>query len=314
MRKIIDAHMHIVPDFLVGMTVGATTYEKFGRCVFDGKNVFQSMPDYIESSTFSAEALLRVMDNGGVERGVIMQGSNDLILPATAAAVKEHPERFWGAMRLDPLASDLAGRVLRYHEMGLTVIKCLTHVRPGQRGVYADNPLDSQIHREAWREAERLGLTLAVDAGFPWNPGYCVEALEAIAADYPELRIVICHMGFPVPGLKDRPEEYERWGKMLRLADYENVWFECSSLTSFFLEEGYPFPSAQQVVREFMDEYGSHKVIWGTDIPGTLCDATYRQQIDMYERSSLFREEEKNLLFYDNAIAAYGNRKTAGLK
>ena len=57
-----------------------------------------------------------------------------------------------------------------------------------------------------------------------------------------------------------------------------------------------------------MDEFGPRKVIWGTDVPGTLCDATYRQQIEMYERSLLFKEEEKDLLFYENAIAAYGHR------
>lgn len=306
MRKRIDAHMHIVPERLLGTTSGIVTYERNGRWLFGGKMPYQAMPDIIENSAFTVPTILCVMDNAGVERGVIMQGANDAILPDTIAAVQAHPDRLWGAMRLDPRANNLAERVRIYNDMGLTVIKCLTQVRAGMPNVYKDNPLDSEAHMAAWKEAEERGLTVAVDAGFPGNPGYCIDALDKMAASYPGLRIVICHLGLPTPDLGSRPEEYALWRRMLSLAKHGNVWFECSALSTFFIEEAYPFPSAQKLVRDFMDEYGPHKVLWASDMPGTLCDGTYRQLIDTYERSTLLSESEKDLLFYENAVKAYG--------
>ena len=95
---------------------------------------------------------------------------------------------------------------------------------------------------------------------------------------------------------------------MISLGRYDNVWFDCSALTSLFSDEAYPYPSAQRIVRQCMDEFGPHKVIWASDMHGTLCDATYRQMIDTYERSQLFSEKEKDMLFAANAIDAYGKR------
>lgn len=307
-RRIIDAHLHIFPERLLGMTLGYNTYETCGRCNFAGKLYYQVMPDIIGNSAFTVPTILRVMDNAGVARGVIMQGSSDAILPDTVEAVHEYPDRFWGAMRLDPQAHDLAERVRYYHNRGLTVIKCLTAVRDGFPSAYEENPLDSPWHREAWKLAESLRLTVAIDAGLPGKRGYCCTQLEKIIRNYPGLRFVICHMGLPGPGLEQEKNAYCQWQQMMSLGEYDNVWFECSALTSFFAEEAYPFPSAQKIVRDCMDTFDARKVIWATDMPGTLCDATYRQLIDTYERSTLFSEQEKALLFWDNAMAAYGKQ------
>lgn len=306
MRKRIDAHLHIVPERLLGTSNGFITYGRNGRWMFGDKFPYQAMPDIIASSSFTAPTIIRVMDNAGVERGVIMQGFNDNILPDTIAAVKEYPDRLWGAMRLDPFAFNLAERVQFYYDMGLTVIKCLTQVREGMPNIYEKNPMDGPAHMEAWKLAEKYRLTVAVDAGFPGTAGYCIDALDKMAKTFPELRIVVCHMGLPTPGIEQRPKEYETWERMKRLAEYDNVWFECSALSTFYLEEAYPFPSAQKVVHDFIEQYGDDKVIWATDMPGTLCDATYKQLIDTYERSTLLTDIQKDKLFYDNAMAAYG--------
>ena len=301
--------MHIVPERLLDTTVGFVTYGRNGRWIFGDRFPYQAMPDYIASSSFTAPTILRVMDNAGIERGVIMQGINDNILPDTIAAVQTYPDRLWGAMRLDPLASNLADRVRYFHDMGLTVIKCLTQVRDGMINIYRDNPLDGPIHRAAWKVAEKYGLTLAVDAGFPGTAGYCISALETVAQEYPGLRIVICHLGLPTPGIENRAEENAIWRKMKDLARYPNVWFECSALTDFYKDEAYPFPTVQKLVRDFMEEYGDDKVIWATDMPGTLIESTYKQMINTYELSPLLTEAQKDKLFYDNAIAAYGKRE-----
>ena len=156
-----------------------------------------------------------------------------------------------------------------------------------------------------WKYAEENSLTVAIDAGPIENKGYTVDVYQALIESFPRLRFVFCHLGLPFPGMHEQAEKYAQWKTMCALARFDTVWFECSALSTFYIEEAYPFPSAQAVVREFMDQYGKEKVIWATDIPGTLNDATYRQLIDTYEKSPLFTDEEKDAMFYDNAVKAY---------
>ena len=263
------------------------------------------MPNIISNSAFTVPTIMTVLKDDGVERGVIMQGLSDDALPDTVSAVQLHGDVFWGAMRLDPHADNLAERAKYYHAMGLTVVKILM-LQKGPYWAYKDNRINSKAHREVWELAEEWGLTVAVDSGAPGTLGYGVNEIEDVVKDYPGLRFVICHMGQPQMHWQEGQED--DWKRMRQLGGYPNVWFECSSLSTFFIEEAYPFPSAQKVVRDFIDEFGKEKVLWGSDMPGTLCDGTYRQLIDTYERSTLLTEEEKDLLFYDNAMKAYGKR------
>jgi predicted TIM-barrel fold metal-dependent hydrolase len=54
-----------------------------------------------------------------------------------------------------------------------------------------------------------------------------------------------------------------------------------------------------------MATYGADKPVFGSDVPGALCHETYAQLADAFERSSLFTEEQKDLMFYQNAQQAY---------
>ena len=307
MRRIIDAHVHIVPERLLGTTEGAIHYDICGRYVIaGGKMHYQAMPDIIGNSAFTAQTLVRVMENAGVERGIIMQGMSDALLPDTIAAVRRYPDQLWGAMRLDPAADNLGERVKLYHSMGLTVIKCLLEVIPGFPNRYEKNPINSPAHREAFALAQEYGITVAIDPGMPGNAGYNVEGIENVIRDFPRLRFVLCHLAVARKKPLEDPRIHALWAKMRSLAAFPNVWLECSALCDFYEEERYPYPTAQRLVREAMDEFGANKVIWGSDIPGTLTNSTYRQLIETYDRSALFTEEEKDRLFSQNALDAYG--------
>ena len=66
-------------------------------------------------------------------------------------------------------------------------------------------------------------------------------------------------------------------GETNRLGLVPNIYFDTASLPAYVAEEGYPFPTAGQYIREVISYIGASKVMWGTDIPALLSVATYRQ-------------------------------------
>jgi hypothetical protein len=156
-----------------------------------------------------------------------------------------------------------------------------------------------------WERAESRKLAVAIDPSRIGGRGYQVEALERVASGFPRLHLVICHLGFPYPGIEKNAADFARWNRMLDLASRENVWFDVSALSAFYQEEGYPFLSAATVLHEFISRYGARKAIWGSDIPGTLVMATYRQLLDMFAHDSRFTGMDLDLLLSRNARTAY---------
>ena len=76
-------------------------------------------------------------------------------------------------------------------------------------------------------------------------------------------------------------------------------------MPDFFDSEGWPYPTALKLLKEAKDTVGAEKLIWGTDISGTLNRAAYPQMIEMFYRADCLEEKELDQLFYQNARDAY---------
>ena len=92
--------------------------------------------------------------------------------------------------------------------------------------------------------------------------------------------------------------------RMADLAKLPNCWLDVSAMPDFFGEEGWPYPTALELLRRVRDRVGVRKLIWGSDIPGTLCSAAYPQMMEMFRRSDL-SPAELEALFCRNAPEAY---------
>ena len=306
-RRRIDAHVHIVPATVLGESNENIQYFRNGKAVLKKYHnaVFQNVPDIIGDSSFTTETVRTVLTNAGVEKGVIMVSVWPVLSPDVVAAVEQNKDFFRGAMGVDPRQENLLPSIQFGHQLGLSVIKLVMADSIGFTAQYPGVLLNDPKLMPIWKYAEENRLTVAIDVGPIGNKGYTIDVYRELVETFPNLHFVFCHLGLPFPEMHQDAEKYAMWKDFCKLANYPNVWFECSALSTFYLAEAYPFPSAQKIVREFMDIYGKDKVIWGTDIPGTLNDATYRQLIDTYERSVLFTEEEKDAMFYINAACAY---------
>lgn len=302
MRKRIDAHVHITPATALGKRNERFGTENlpYGRLKM-GDGGFQTMPCYVHDSQFTDDTLINMMNVYGIERAVLLQSLMNPMNDEIARAVRKYPERLIGAMVVEP-KEGWQEEMHRLAQEGLRVIKfemrAFTHPACYPNAQY-DDPMMSAL----FDEAEALGLTITIDPAPVDFPVYNPRALAHAVEQHPNAHFVLCHLGYPMP--LENNGQYEKWHEMVRMGQYENCWLDVSAMPDLFDAEGWPYPSALDLIRMVQKEIGADKLIWGSDITGTLNRATYPQMIDMFERRSGFAQEELDQLFYDNAAAAY---------
>ena len=168
---------------------------------------------------------------------------NDVV----AAFVRGVGGRTVGFMSVDPMRHDAVDEVERCHaELGLQGIK----LGPVYQGT---SPLHPQALR-VFKTAERLGLPVMIHQGAIFaNAGRLADSvallLDDVAITFPELRIIVAHMG--------HPWVYETVVVMRRHA---NVFADTSAIPSR--------PTVLATALAAAKEYGVlHKVLFGSDSP-----------------------------------------------
>lgn len=307
MRKAIDTHVHLKPFGLAGKTDDRfqIKYGKYGQVTLINGLTVDGLPQYWEDGAFTADRLIHFMDSMRIEKSIILAGAPTNI-EDTIEAIEKYPERLRGAMTLK-LDDHVERQMQAYHERGLTTVKFEMSVVLGYMhpSMYPDFKFNSDIMKRVYQEAGKLDLTIVIDPNRIGTKSYQVEELDEATSLYPNTRFVLCHIGMPNPTMAKGDEAYARWEQMMALTGKENVWADVSGLPSVYVEEEYPYHSAAILLRELMDRYGPKKYVWASDIPSTLVFATFMQMRNMFEKSPLFTEAEKDMLFYHNAHDAF---------
>ncbi|MBT8463921.1 MAG: amidohydrolase [Deltaproteobacteria bacterium] len=196
------------------------------------------------------ELTLAALDTAGVNRALTSAWwgphgpllSNDEV----ARTVSEHPDRFVGVGSVDLHRPMDAVRELRrcVTELGFVGVRQL----PWLWGL----PPNDRRYYPIYAECVELGVPFCLQVGHagplrPSDPGRPIPYLDEVACEFPELRIVGGHIGYP-------------WTEeMVSLATkYENVYID----TSAYTPERYP----EALVR-FMKGPGRRKVLFGSNFP-----------------------------------------------
>ena len=97
------------------------------------------------------------------------------------------------------------------------------------------------------------------------------------------------------------------WREQVQLAAHPNVWMDTAALPAYLQEEGYPFPSARRYLEMSVDLVGPDKILWGTDVPGLLTVATYRQLVRLaHEHTAFLSPDDQAKIIGGNALHVYG--------
>jgi uncharacterized protein len=221
---------------------------------FSQHPMFESLRRWTRGKTMNSditlETTIAAMDQAGISAGLISawwgpQGpmiSNDEV----AGFVKTYPDRFAGIASVNlhqPMEGvrELRRCVRELGFRGLRIIPWLWDLPPDDRRYY---PL--------YAECVELGIPFCLQVGHtgplcPSEPGRPIPYLDHVALEFPELKIVAGHIGYP-------------WtAEMISLAmKYPNVYID----TSAYKSNRYP--------RELVDYLrgpGRKKVLFGSNYP-----------------------------------------------
>jgi predicted TIM-barrel fold metal-dependent hydrolase len=238
---------------------------------------------------FTIEKLLPLMDEGGVDRVVIVPPSwpgdrNDYALEAA----RRYPNRF-----------AVMGRIALEKPESKALIPTWLQ-QPGMKGIR----LTFQREQAAMLEHAAWIFPAAEKANIPimfFAPGN-MPRFAAIAERHPGLPLIVDHMSLT--------NEIAKEGTIARalddvipLAKFPNVSVKVSSAPNFS-KEAYPFRDMTEHLKRCFDAFGPRRCYWGTDLTNSLAKATYRQRIEHFTKELPFLSEEDKDWVMGKAILA----------
>ncbi|MFD5811284.1 amidohydrolase family protein [Rhodococcus aetherivorans] len=233
---------------------------------------------YAHRPHYTIDELRADMAVAGVDRAILVpplsEGDrNDYCLQAAA----DHPGVFRVMGRLDVADRASRGLVPRWLE------------QPGMLGIrvtFSKNPPASWLEDGTadwlWSAAEVAGIPIMVFS--PFN----IPHIGRIAARYPDLRIVVDHLGFATGLTDDLGPSIER---LIRLAHLPNVAVKASSLPAY-ITELYPFRTLHDHIERVVDAFGPRRVFWGSDVTRLPCSygearRLFTEELDFLDAESL---------------------------
>ena len=217
----------------------------------------------------SAELLSTKMAEAGVTQGILVPPSldgdrNDLCLDAHA----KHPNRFavMGRLHLNRPDAREKLRVMK-SQKGMLGVR-LTFHRDNARPWLTDGTADW-----FWPEATKLGMAVMVHA--PER----LPQIAAIAQRFPDLRIIIDHMGFARETMD--AEAIAGAQRMASLASQPNVSVKVSAAPCYS-SEAYPYKNLHEPIRRVIEAFGPERSFWGSDFSRLPDTCSYRQSVTMF--------------------------------
>lgn len=243
-----------------------------GQTGFDAAFMAQvRMPEAMHGGV-AMDDFLKIMDAAGVEHALLiavragdprMKGAFEIPYETVAAWCDKHPTRFSGLAGVDPTRGisqlrDLDTAVQRYGFVG-------AHAYPH----WFRLPPDAAQWYPIYARCAELGVPLMLQVG--QNLIYQKDVrlpsvarpilLDQVAIDFPELTLIGIHIGVP-------------WtDEMIAMAwKHENV---------FIGIDAYAPKHMPDALRRYLDSYGQHKVLFGTDWPVIHPERALRELADL---------------------------------
>jgi predicted TIM-barrel fold metal-dependent hydrolase len=137
-------------------------------------------------------------------------------------------------------------------------------------------------HFEAfWEMVGELDLVLQLHMHPEWS-----WELDRMVKKYPDIRVVIDHLGRPRQG---NPVDYE---VILGLSEYPNVYMKLSSLAGQSTKEP-PYENLKPLFREIVRRFAPERIVWGDSYRGGMGGSAYAESVQITARLLDFLPIEK---------------------
>lgn len=300
--NIIDVHAHIIEN------ISGFGYRGELRAIGNGKARWATgeeadiLVDDFGSKSFTCDRLIKEMDTNGVSKAILMQGSflgycNEYVHEAQ----EKYPDRLFGMGTFDPYCSDYIRIMKRLiNDFKFRGLKFEMSTEYGFMGYHPDFKINGNLMQPVWEYAEEENLIISLDLGTFGEKSLQISELASIAQQHPGICFVVEHLFYPhLDHFDDVKTSLEI------LANQGNINFTTASIPNSTLPEKYPFPSACRYLEIAKKAVGVERLMWGSDIPGVIMNASYSNLINYVAESEIFNHEELQNIYAENAIRIY---------
>ena len=241
MTKVIDAHIHI---WASGTPRGA----------------HRQLP-------YSANEVLADMKEAGVDAAIIQPPAWDPNANAIAIeAASNHPKKF-GILGNFPLDIPNANHVVKTwkQQPGMLGLRYILNDSK-HRSMILNGDLDW-----LWSGAQSHSIPIAIAASSH------LEIFSHLAQRYPELRLIVDHLGVPLDATGDNA--FLQIPILETLSKFPNIAVKATAVPAY-ADDAYPYPSIEKHVQHIYESFGPERFFWGSDITKLKC--TWRESIDLF--------------------------------
>ena len=245
----------------------------------------------------TAEKVLKFWDKAGIERGLGVQYSstyftdNSYLLDIAAKY-----DRIIPIVILDATAAETPETLRKMAaENGIAGVRFM-----GVPDANNDFPFLTDAAAGSWELCNELGLTITLMPISRTDPAKAIRRVGELAEKYPNVGVVLDHIGFP--RFAERPETFGYKPEHLELADHKNIYFKYTTfLIEMLLADKTPL---KELLEYTVGVYGADHMIWGSDIGNSEVDDLEFVQHALDSAKGLPLEQQK-ALFYDTAKALF---------
>jgi predicted TIM-barrel fold metal-dependent hydrolase len=250
---------------------------------------------FIASRAQPLETLLLELEVAGLEQAVLLpidtqrtRGVAIFTNEQIAELVAMAPDHLIGFASVDPLRKDAVDQLAQaVEELGLRGLK----LSPPSQEFYADDPQAYPIYERA----QALGIPVVIHTGMSWEPNARLAygrplRLEPILVDFPQLRVVATHFGWP-------------WSlELAALAmKYPNLYIDTAALYFDNPEDFLADLFVRQISLTLIERTLRYQVVFGSNYPRVEIRNMARAV-----RQSGLSEGTLHLLFHDNPLKLLG--------
>ena len=239
--------------------------------------------DWSKGRSLTAEEYLKLMDAAGVDQATLVQASTvhgyDNSYVADCCA--RYSDRFVGIGCTDPQAPDAAPVLSHWiEERGLKGVRVFASGGPLPLSDWLDKPQTYPF----WERARQLRIPVSVQIRYSM-----LAMVAAVAGRYPEVPIVLDHLGGPP--LHGGPP-YEEANALMEMARFPNLYLKFTTHTLEVTSTGKStVPAFFQTI---IERFGADRIAWGSNFPASGGDGpnAYKELADLVRADLAFLSKE----------------------
>jgi L-fuconolactonase len=224
--------------------------------------------------------------NSGVDIGIFVSAEpyqDDLRY--VIHCMEQEPEHLRGTCLFNPNAKESPRRMEEIVK-GRNFVASRIHATGTHNSAEWDNPNFEAF----WAKIGELDLVLQLHMHPEFN-----RDLERFITKYPDMRVVVDHLGRPRQG---NPVDYQ---VLLDLGSHPNLYMKISSLAGQSTQDP-PYDNLKPLLKEIVKRFGPDRLVWGDSYNGEMTTAQYTESIrSVSELMDFMSVEDQRKMFETNA-------------